>query len=162
MGRKTKLTSELTSKICELLEKGMPIKFTCGAVGIDDATFYGWMQKGEKGNKEYLEFFSRVNQSKAKAVEKYLDRLDTYAANGSVYATTWFLERRCPEEFGRRENLNIKSKNENENLNVNANFELQAPEEIEQTILNKLARIRGRRNSSAALEEPEPEGESLP
>lgn len=161
MGRKTKLTPELTTKICDMLEKGMPIKLTCGAVGINDASFYGWMQKGEKGNKEYVEFFSRVNQSKAKAVEKYLDRLDNYAANGSVYATTWFLERRCPEEFGRRENLNIKSKNENENTNVNANIDIQAPEEIEQAILNKLSRIRGRQNSNPAPEEPESEGEEL-
>lgn len=146
MARPSKLTPELTDRICELLEKGMPIRLICDAVGISDTRFYDWMQKGEDGKAEFREFRGRVNTSKSKVIEDYLDRLKGYSENGSVYATTWFLERRCPEEFGKRDNLNIKSKNENENLNVN----VRTPEEIEQAILNKLARIQAKDDSQRA------------
>jgi len=153
-GRPSKLDPELTERICKLLEKGMPIRLTCGAVGITDACFYMWMQKGEAGRKGYIDFFSRVEAAKAKAVELYLDRLNNYSENGSVYATTWFLERRCPDEFGRRDKIDMKSENKNE-THIDADVKLQSPEKIEQAILSKLARIRERSNRNTAAEEPE-------
>jgi transposase len=160
-GRPSKCTPELIERISELIAKGMPIRLTCGAVGITDACFYLWMQKGEAGKKEYIDFFSKVEAAKAKAVEGYLDRLEEYSKNGSVYATTWFLERRCPEEFGRREKIDVKSENKNE-THIDANVKLQPPEEIEQAILNKLARIRQRSDSKPTPEKPHEEGESVP
>jgi transposase len=159
---KSKLTPQLQKEIGNNIKLGMPLKFAAEAAGISEATFYNWMERGEKESKgRYLEFLEYIKQCQSVAVQLHLKIITKAASEGSWQASAWILERRHPEEFGRRENLNIKSKNENENLNVNANFELQAPEEIEQAILNKLARIRGRRNSTAAPEEPEPEGESL-
>lgn len=155
-GRPSKCTPELITQICKLLEKGMPIRLICGAVGITDACFYMWMQKGEAGKKEYIDFFSKVEAAKAKAVELYLDRLNNYSENGSVYATTWFLERRCPEEFGRRDKIDVKSENKNE-THIDANVKIQPPEEIEQAILAKLARIRQRSDNKSAAEEPKHE-----
>lgn len=150
-----KLTPELTSKICNLIEKGLPYNLVCGAVGINYSTFAGWLVKGEAGKKDYTEFLEAVNKSKANYAVKCLERVDQYAENGSVFCATWLLEKRFPKEFGKHENLNIKSKNENENLNVNANTKLKNPEEIEQAILTKLTRIRDRSNSTPAPEEPD-------
>jgi hypothetical protein len=162
-GRKSILNLKLQREIGKNIKLGMPLKFAAEAAGITETTFYNWMARGEKETKgQYFEFFGYIKQCQSEAVQTHLNLITNAAKGGSWQASAWILERRHPEEFGRRENLNIKSKNENENLNVNANFELQAPEEIEQAILNKLARIRGRRNSSASLEEPEPEGEELP
>lgn len=161
---RSKLTPELTKTICELIEKGLPYNLVCGAVGIHKDTFYDWINKGEAGKKGFSDFSDSVNKSKAAFALRCLERVDDYADNGSVFCATWLLKTRFPKEFGDRQNVNIdaKTKNENENLNVNANLNLQAPEEIEQAILAKLSRIRGRRNSNPAPEEPEPEGESLP
>jgi transposase len=112
MARHTKLTPELTDKICELLEVGMPYHLVCDAVGISESTFYDWINKGNEDNskKMFSEFSKRVAQSKAKVVEQYLKRLEGYSKDGSVYATTWFLERRCPEDFGRRDKLDLDNK----------------------------------------------------
>lgn len=142
MGRKTKLTPEITNQICNLIEKGLPYSFVCEAVGIHKDTFYDWMKKGEAGKKEFSDFSDSVNRSKANFALKCLERVNQAADNGSVFCATWLLEKRFPEEFGKRENINIKSKNENENLNINANVKVESPEEIEQEILRKLERIR--------------------
>lgn len=121
MVRPTKLTPALTDRICELIEVGMPYHLVCDAVGIVESTFYDWIEKGTQSTtkKEFSEFSKRVNQSKAKVVEQYLQRLDGYSKNGSVYATTWFLERRCPEDFGRKDKLDMKAEHSGE---VSINF----------------------------------------
>jgi hypothetical protein len=112
MARPTKLTPVLTDKICELIEIGMPYHLVCDATGIVESTFYDWIEKGTqpKAKKEFSEFSKRVNQSKAKVVEQYLKRLEGYSKDGSVYATTWFLERRCPDDFGKREKVDLDNK----------------------------------------------------
>jgi hypothetical protein len=156
-GRKSILNLKLQREIGKNIKLGMPLKFAAEAAGITETTFYNWMARGEKEKKgQFFEFFEYIKQCQSTAVQLHLKLITKAATKGNWQASAWILERRHPEEFGRRDNLNIKSKNENENLNINANFELQAPEEIEQAIINKLSRIRGRRNSTAAPEEPGP------
>lgn len=152
MGRKKKLTPEITSQICDLIEKGLPYNLLCGAVGINYSTFADWITKGEAGKNGYTEFSEAVNKSKATYALKCLKRVDDYADNGSIFCATWLLEKRFPKEFGKRENLDIKS--QNENLNVNADLKPKNPEAIEQAIIAKLTRIRERSNCSGTLEEP--------
>jgi hypothetical protein len=47
--RKTLLNTELQREICYLLSEGVPVGATCDTVGITQATYHGWIAKGEEG-----------------------------------------------------------------------------------------------------------------
>lgn len=47
MGRGTKLTPELTEKVCADIRAGLPIARAALAAGISEPTFYRWMEKGD-------------------------------------------------------------------------------------------------------------------
>lgn len=155
-GRPSKITPELTERVCELIEKGLPYTLVCEAVGINESTFYDWIKKGEIGKKGYTDFSERVSKSKANYALICLERVNKYADNGSAFCATWLLERRFPNEFGRRESIDIKSKNRNESVNINADVKLKNHAEFEQAILNKLARIRERSDRSGPPKELNP------
>lgn len=135
-GRKTLLTPKLKNQIGSNIKLGMPLKFAAEAAGIHEATFYRWMQEGEKATKgQYHEFCEYIKQCQSVAVKKHLNLITKAATEGSWQASAWILERRHPEEFGRNDKLNIDAKTKNENLNVN----IETTEEIRAEILSKLS-----------------------
>ncbi|MDM7920622.1 MAG: hypothetical protein QUS12_15895, partial [Methanosarcina sp.] len=86
------------------------------AAGIDEKTFYNWMRKGEELKSGiYFQFFQYIKECQAKAVELHLKLITKAANEGSWQASAWILERRHPEEFGRRENVNVKAEVETQN-----------------------------------------------
>jgi len=79
MARKTKLNDETQAQIVKLLGKGVTVKDACAAVGIVEATFYGWLKRGEEGESEFLEFLKSVNRAHNAAKIAMIDAL--YAAS---------------------------------------------------------------------------------
>lgn len=108
---KPKLTPELQKKIGDNITLGMPLKFAAEAVGVPERTFYYWMERGEKEDKgQYHDFFIYCNNCKSRAVQLHLKLITKAATDGAWQASAWILERRHPEEFGRKDKLELDGK----------------------------------------------------
>ena len=110
MARPTKLTPELQETICEIIGKGNSITTACHAVGIADTTFYEWKQKGEhEPDSLHGEFLCALNKAEADAKQELLQYVKD-AAPHSWQASMTILERRWPQEFGRRDRIEVHAK----------------------------------------------------
>jgi hypothetical protein len=107
----TKLTSELQEKFLKLLELGVPIKYACESLSIDESTYFVWMKLGKKKTEgKYFEFFKSVETIPGKAMACKLAHLEKAAEKGSVSACIWFLEHKYPEIFKQATDLNLNVK----------------------------------------------------
>jgi hypothetical protein len=105
---KLKLTPQLQKQIGDNITLGMPLKFAAEAAGITEPTFYNWLKRGESETKgQFFEFSEHVKECQAKAVQLHLKLITKAATEGSWQASAWILERRHPEEFGRREKVEM-------------------------------------------------------
>jgi len=99
----SKLTPELQENLLKLLKLGVPQKYACEAVGINEDTFYTWMKIGKNKDKgKYYEFSELVKKSKSEAMAIKLANLEKAAQKGNVSAITWFLEHKYPDIFGNK------------------------------------------------------------
>lgn len=101
MGRPSKLNPEVQKRICDALKTGAAHKHAAEYGGIDEATYYNWVDRGKKeGKGMFFEFFQAVKKTEAEAVTQLLATI-TLAARTHWQAACWILERRHPEEYGR-------------------------------------------------------------
>ncbi len=96
-GRKSLLTEELTKKIEGYAALGVPDKAIYEAVGIGHDTFYRWI-------KQNSEFAKRLNKARSLGQAK-LVKLIWDAVPKTWQAAAWLLERRWPNEYGKKETL---------------------------------------------------------
>jgi hypothetical protein len=67
LGRKTKLSPEITSKIVEAISGGAFDHVAAESSGISPSTYYSWMTKGASGEEKYSEFSEEVRTARAQA-----------------------------------------------------------------------------------------------
>ena len=103
MGRKTKLNPQLQERICQLISAGNYIRTACQAVGISGQTYINWMKRGEKSQKgSYFEFFEAVKKAEAQAIARNVAVIQS-AAKETWQAAAWWLERKHPQDWGKKE-----------------------------------------------------------
>lgn len=106
-GARTKLTPELQEQLCKLLQVGITIEDACAEVGISDRVFHKWQARAlERNERLYVQFFQAVVQAKARSKIRSVLRIDK-AALKDWRADAWLLERRFPEEFGKRDQVKV-------------------------------------------------------
>lgn len=66
-GRRTKLNPDTQARIVAEIGRGVWDYVAAQVAGVDKATFYRWMERGEKGEPMYREFCADVSQARAKA-----------------------------------------------------------------------------------------------
>jgi transposase len=118
MGRPTKCTPELRKKICNAIEAGNYPETAAEINGIPARTFYVWMKKGRESKSKrgvYHQFHQAVKKAEKVAEAYYLQHIrkaaEGDAENGikpNWTASAWYLERKYPEKWGRKERLDIK------------------------------------------------------
>lgn len=105
MGRKTKLTPELQTKICDIIAQGNYISTACLACGISERAYFSWMSKGEKGNGSsegiYKQFVRAVKKAEAQAQSELVGTIKK-ASKTTWQASAWLLERKQPGMWGQR------------------------------------------------------------
>ncbi len=104
--RKTKLTDELSERICRYLRLGTYVETAAACVGIHKDTFYDWLKRGGKGVEPYAEFVKAVERAMAESEARDLGIIGK-AAETQWQAAAWRLERRFPEKYGRRDATKI-------------------------------------------------------
>lgn len=107
---KSKLTPELQKKIGDNIILGMPLKYAAEVSGITEKTFYNWLEAGETAKSgAFSEFYNYIQECKAKSIQTHLKLITRSAKDGNWQASAWILERRHPEEFGRKDKIDMKA-----------------------------------------------------
>lgn len=140
LGRPTKLTAELRDTLVELAANGNYRERSAQAVGIGKSTLYGWLERGEADEEAgkpsiYSELLNALTRAEAAAEAEALEAVRKAGAGplGDWRASAWFLERRYPSRYRRRDSLDVEG-----DLTFNA-VQRVAPEPGEQRV--KVARL---------------------
>src|ERR1700690_2010973 len=99
MARPTKRTPEVETAILNALRVGNTRTDSALAAGVSLGTLSEWC-------KRYPEFLAGVEKAEADARLRFVGIIAT-ASRTSWQAAAWFLERRMPEHWGRREKLEV-------------------------------------------------------
>jgi hypothetical protein len=109
MGRPTKLTPEMRDKICAQLRNGLFRRHAAALAGIPEQTLSEWYHRGARDEKGvYRDFFHAVNAAEAEFAQAGSEMMRAAVAHNPKLMQ-WFLSRRFPELYGRRDNVEDKS-----------------------------------------------------
>lgn len=139
MSKKCKITPEMIENLRECIKIGMSYSATSAALNISEDTFYSYMRKGKEGLSPYAAFYGAVREAEAELMKDCLTRLRKVADTGNMESIKFILERRFPNEWGKKDNININSRSENVNVNVAPKISQDEAEKIRADILSKLA-----------------------
>lgn len=121
-GRRTACTPELTKEIADLITQGLSNKDACAIVGISQTSYHNWINRAElelerlkesktrlrKREKPFIEFLEAIKKAIPDRKKELINRI---ARHSHQYwqAAAWLLERLHPDEFGRRDRMDITS-----------------------------------------------------
>jgi hypothetical protein len=98
-----KITVDIIGCISEALGAGHYREVACKLAGIDRKTLTNWLKRGERERAGlYRDLYLAVDKAEAKAEVFHLKNIET-ASTKSWFASAWFLERKHPERWGKRE-----------------------------------------------------------
>ena len=136
-----KLTDELCDNICKDIKEGVPIVHASVANGISTSTFYSWYDKGKEAKSgKYKKFYDEINEARSVAVTLRAKRVYK-AGETSWQADAWWLERVDPENFGRKDKMEVKS----DNTNTNVNMEVKSTDKVLEENADTITRFIERR-----------------
>jgi len=109
MARKTKLSPEIQEQICKHISIGVPFKYAALACGISERTLYNWLERGKKEKRsKYFQFLQAVKEAEARSIVRDIAILEKAAQEGKWQAVAWRLERRHPQDFGRKDEFHLE------------------------------------------------------
>lgn len=110
----TKFNSETCHKIIQALEAGNYRKTAAALAGITEETLCNWIKRGRtsKTKGKYFQFFQSVKKAEETAQAYHLQQIRKASENGSWQASAWYLERKCPDEWGRRQRVELEHSGE--------------------------------------------------
>lgn len=113
MGRPSKLTPEIQTRIVEAVTAGNYMETAAAYAGVGVSTFYRWMQEGEdpKSPKRKREFREAVLQARAQAEVRNVTLIQRAANDGSWQAASWFLERSFQAKWGKNARVELTGAN---------------------------------------------------
>lgn len=100
IGRPTKYTPETIKAVTDAIGAGMSIEDACIYADISKDSFYTWKA-------EYPDFSDAVKKAEINGKLRRILRIDKAGKEGHWQADAWYLERKFPEEYGRKLTLNI-------------------------------------------------------
>jgi len=106
MSRRTKLTPDTKEDIVKALRAGNSRRDSALYAGVSETTFYSWMARGREGEPLYAEFLEAVEKAEAQSVVRNVAIIQR-AAEETWQAAAWWLERKRPDDWGRRQRMDI-------------------------------------------------------
>lgn len=103
MARPTKLNADRQAKVCEALALGVSIEAAAAHAGLSATCVHEWMARGRRGERLYAEFLEATTRARDAAEVRYAAVVAKAAKEGSESAARWWLERRRPETWGRKD-----------------------------------------------------------
>ena len=112
-GRPSKLTDELTEKLCYYISQGNYFDTACKLVGVSFSTFRSWIVKGEEESKgRFFEFSEAIKRAEAEAEAKRVELILKAGKYQDWKANAWYLERKYPERWGKTDRIEANVKTE--------------------------------------------------
>lgn len=98
-----KISEDKITAIRSALEDGHYREVACKLAGIDRKTLLNWLKRGERERSGlYRDLYLAVEQAEAKAEEFHLRNIKTASAK-NWFASAWYLERKHPERWAKRD-----------------------------------------------------------
>lgn len=105
----TKFNEKTRNAIIEYLKEGHYQKTAAALAGVHEATFYRWIERGKKAKTgKYREFCESVKKAEEYAKAYHLQQIIKSSQKGNWQASAWFLERKAPDEWGRRQRVEME------------------------------------------------------
>ncbi len=102
---KTKLNPQTQDRIVQAIRSGNYANVAARYAGIDEKTYYNWLQRGEReGSGIYFQFLQSVKKAESDAEVQAVAEIRLAARENWQAGMTW-LERRFPDRWGRRERV---------------------------------------------------------
>lgn len=116
MPRPSKLTPAVKAALVEAVEGGNYIETAVRACGIGTSTYYRWMEQGEADLENgkasaHRELWEAIKTAEAEAETNALSQIRA-AARENWQAAAWYLERKFPDRWGRRERHEATSRDD--------------------------------------------------
>lgn len=103
VGARGKLNKELIEEAERLVKSGQDDIDVYNYLGISHETWYRWLREGENNkNRLTREFYETIKKAKASAVIRNVTIIQN-SAQETWQAAAWWLERKYPERFGKKE-----------------------------------------------------------
>ena len=167
VGRPSKLTPEIQATVVQYVRGGNYFSVACRAAGLSYATFQEWMSRGEDKNAdpakpptpEFEAFARSIRKAEADAEASSITLIRT-AARTSWQAAAWYLERKYPDRYGRRERISVGGDDDappirTESKAVVGHVDLGTKEDLAEIITGLL-------DAGAVRMEPADDGSGLP
>ena len=107
--RNEKISKEKIELASKLIEAGNTIQTIFGALGISKQTWYNWLNKGEKAKSGiYRELWEEVQKAESRAEIRYVSII-AKAAPENWQAAAWWLERKYPERWARKDKVDLSA-----------------------------------------------------
>ena len=102
LGRPIKLTPEVKELLIQATRAGAALTSAAKFAGIGKQTILNWKARAEQGEPSFVELMDELEKAEGAFVVAALARIADAARKGQWTAAAWTLERRYPEEYGRR------------------------------------------------------------
>jgi hypothetical protein len=103
-GRKLKLTPVFIKEAEKLLKAGNYANTVADYLNISESTWYEWLKLGEKAQSGiYRDFWETIKKATAIAEVGAVSGILQAAQDGNWQAFAWFLERKFPNRWGRKD-----------------------------------------------------------
>jgi len=99
MARRTKRTPSLVDALCRVLRAGTTRRAACAHVDIASPQFYRWLETD-------VAFRSAIEKAEADAQLRF-EKIVADAAADTWQAAAWWLERRRPDDYRRRDRIEL-------------------------------------------------------
>ena len=96
------MIEQYLGEVCKGIMLGMTITDACRAAGVDQSTFYRWMQKKDK-DPDFAFVEQRVDEARAKGQMLLVSRVVNHSKK-DWRAAAWILERRHPDVWAPKNN----------------------------------------------------------
>lgn len=108
-GRPTKLNATITAAVVQAISTGNTRDTAAAYAGIRRTTLYEWLARGRAATEGvYRDFADAVEKAEADAVVISVALIRS-AAQKNWQAAAWWLERRYPDEWGRKDRLALET-----------------------------------------------------
>jgi hypothetical protein len=94
-------------RLLDAIRLGSFIEHACSYAGINSSTFRRWRIDAENGVEPFASFWSEITLAESEAVVRRMARIEEAGNNGQWQADAWFLERKYPQKFGRRDKVEL-------------------------------------------------------
>lgn len=120
MARPTKRTPDREARLLDALRAGNTRKAACQYAGVAQDAFNRWLVR-------FADFADVVKKAEADAEVRHVANIAKASQDGVWQASAWWLERRRPDDYGRRDRVEFTLRREAERLGAELGLD---PEEL--------------------------------